>query len=170
MTISREQVRDNALKVTTYAPGSCARYSRGLAGFGALGDFDGDGDADAVDMLKASPKLHTSWPPPFGVFVLWSGGSNGYGHIAPTVTDTGVVRSTDWPRSGQVNNVEAKTLGRAWPALKLEGWTDELYGNPIRSELDERLGSRIDKWREKRAILKIRLARARARRKALKVS
>lgn len=170
MTISREQVARNALKITNWATGRCAQYSRTCAGFGALGDFDGDGDADAVDMLKATRRLQTSWPPPLGVFVFWSGGSKGYGHVAPTVTDTGVVRSTDWPRAGDVSNVAISTLDRAWPSLKREGWTDELYGNPIRSELDERLGSRIDKWREKRAILKLRLARARARRKALRVT
>lgn len=170
MTISREQVARNALKVTSYATGMCARFSRSMAGFGALGDFDNDGDADAVDMLKATPKLQTSWPPPLGVFVFWSGGANGHGHVAPTVSDTGIVRSTDWPSAGQVNNVQLTTLDRAWPSLKRVGWTDEPYGNPIRSEADERFGSQIDKWREKRAILKLRLARARARRKALRTS
>lgn len=170
MTISREQVARNALKVTTWATGKCAQFSRSMAGFGALGDFDGDGDADAVDMLKATTKLQTSWPAPLGVFVFWSGGSNGFGHVAPTVDDRGTVRSTDWPSAGQVNNVNVQTLDRAWPSLKREGWTDEPYGNPIRSEADERLGSQIDKWRARRAILKVRLARARARRKALKTS
>lgn len=171
MTISREQVAQNALRVTKYATGMCARFSRECAGFGALGDFDNDGDADAVDMLKATRKLHTEGGnPPLGVFCFWSGGSKGHGHVAPTVTDTGVVRSTDWPRAGQVNNVGLATIAQAWPSLTYEGWTDEPYGKPIRSEADERLGSQIDKWRERRAILKLRLARARARRKALKAS
>jgi hypothetical protein len=170
MTISREQVAANALKVTSYAQGMCARFSRSCAGFGALGDFDNDGDADAVDMWKASKHRHEGdRNPPLGVFAFWSGGSSGHGHVAPTVTDTGVVRSTDWPRAGQVNNVQLSTIERAWPGLTYLGWTDEPYGNPIRSEADERLGSKIDKWRAKRALLKLRLARARARRKALKV-
>lgn len=169
MTISREQVARNALKVTSYATGMCARFSRSVAGFAALGDFDGDGDADAVDMLKATRDFHAGdRNPPLGVLVFWSGGANGHGHVAPTIDDRGTVRSTDWPRAGQVNNVGLDTLSRAWPSLKYEGWTDAPYGNPIRSEADERLGSQIDKWREKRAMLKARLAKARARRKALK--
>lgn len=171
MTISREQVARNALKVTRYAVGYCARFSRECAGFGALGDFDGDGDADAVDMWKASKVRHPGdRHPPLGVFVFWSGGSKGHGHVAPTVTSNGVVRSTDWPSAGVVGMTTIDAIDRAWPSMTYLGWTEDLYGNPIRSEADERLGSQIDKWREKRAMLKIRLARARARRKELKKS
>lgn len=168
MTISREQVAANALKVTRYAVGMCARFTRECAGFGALGDFDNDGDADAVDMWKASTNRHPGdMNPPLGVFVFWGGGSKGHGHAAPTVTADGMIRSTDRPSSGIVSTVPLHSIAPAWGMTYL-GWTDEPYGNPIRSEADERLGSQIDKWREKRAMLKLRLARARARRKALK--
>lgn len=169
MTISREQVARNASQVKTYDVGMCARFSRECAGFGALGDFDNDGDADAVDMWKASTNRHEGdRNPPLGVFVFWSGGSKGHGHAAISLGN-GQVRSTDRPLSGLVGTVPLGSIGPAWGMTYL-GWTDEPYGNPIRSELDERLGSQIDKWREKRAMLKLRLARARAQRKALKTS
>lgn len=161
----------NALKVTSYATGMCARFSRECAGFGALGDFDGDGDADAVDMWKASTNRHEGdRQPPLGVLAFWGGGSSGHGHVAPVVTDDFRVRSTDQQWAGDVSTVPLGEIERDWPGVQYLGWTDEPYGNPIRSEADERLGSQIDKWRAKRAMLKVRLARARARRKALKTS
>lgn len=169
MTISREQVARNALKITRYPAGMCARFSRECAGFGALGDFDNDGDADAVDMWKATTDRHEGdRHPPLGTIAFWGGGSKGHGHAAPVVTEDGHVRSTDQQRPGDVSTVPLGEIERDWPGVHYLGWTDAPYGNPIRSELDERLGSQIDKWRAKRAMLKLRLARARARRKALK--
>lgn len=151
--------------------GMCARFSRECAEFGALGDFDGDGDADAVDMWKASTSRHEGdRNPPLGVFVFWAGGSKGHGHVTPTVDVGGVVRSTDWPISGRVSTTTIDTIGREWPSMQYLGWTDEPYGNPIRSEADERLGSTIDKLRARRARLRVRIARLRAQRKALKTS
>jgi hypothetical protein len=64
--------------------GKCMKNVRTAYGIDAAGDVDGDKDADAVDGLKTA-KLRE----PFDVarrrrggFVYWTGGGNGYGHVA----------------------------------------------------------------------------------------
>lgn len=172
MTNTREQAIAHARKVVTYPARYCARFTREAFGLGPLGDYDGDGAADAEDMWKASKVRHVGdIHPPAGVPVFWNGGSQDNGHAA--VTDGhdregyALVRSTDAWTSGKVGTVRLVEIGPRWGMTYL-GWTEDLYGATIISEQAQLLDRQIAKWREKRALLKRRLARLRARRKALK--
>ena len=65
--------------------------------------------------------------PPPGVPVYWSGGR--YGHIATSVGG-GRVRSTDWPRRGQVGECSIDQLSRAW-GKHYEGWAADIGGQNV---------------------------------------
>jgi hypothetical protein len=132
MTLSRQQAVRNALAATTNKVGMCAQWTRQQFGVPALGDFDGDGDADAVDMWKACVLKHhaDSEPvPPAGVPVFWSGGSKGHGHAAVSLGG-GMVRSTDAWTAGQIGTVPISEVTRRW-GMPYLGWTEDLYGHEI---------------------------------------
>lgn len=133
MPVSRQQAVANARKVTSYASGMCAKFTREQFGVAALGDFDGDGDADAVDMWQACVlKVHDDRNPPAGVPVFWSGGSKGHGHAAVSLGG-GRVRSTDMPSAGRVGDTTIDSIVRAW-GMPYLGWTIDLYGHEIPDE------------------------------------
>jgi hypothetical protein len=130
MPVSRQQAVVNALQSTAYPVGMCAKWTREKYGLPALGDFDRDGDADAVDMWQACVlKEAGDRNPPAGVPVFWSGGSKGHGHAAISLGD-GFVRTIDRPRSGVVSTVPLAEIEQAW-GLKYLGWTIDLYGHEI---------------------------------------
>jgi hypothetical protein len=127
---SRAQAVVNALRSTTYAVGMCARWTREQFGIQALGDFDGDGDADAVDMWKACKLKHPGdRNPPAGVPVFWSGGSSGHGHAAVAFAGQRC-RTIDRPAPGRVSTVPLSEIERAW-GLTYLGWSADLYGHVI---------------------------------------
>lgn len=133
MPATRQQAIENALISSTYPVGMCARWTREQFGIGALGDFDGDGDADAVDMWKAARSKHADDPhPPAGVPVFWSGGSKGHGHAAISLPG-GRIRSIDRPQFGLVGTVPLADIEQSW-GLTYLGWSDDLYGNEIVDE------------------------------------
>jgi hypothetical protein len=68
----------------------------------------------------------TSAPPP-GVPVYWSGGR--YGHVAMSLGNW-KCRSTDWPRRGQVNDVDIRTLAREW-GYRYDGWAEDINDQRI---------------------------------------
>lgn len=61
---------------------------------------------------------------PRAVPVFWSGGSDGFGHVAISIGN-GLCRSTDWKRAGMVDLARIDDITSAW-ALNLEGWTRDL--------------------------------------------
>jgi len=74
--------------------GMCQAFTVTMFGTGAVGDYDGDGDADAVDgwrkAVARGKVVHASQISdyskiPAGVALYWSGGSRGYGHAAVSV-------------------------------------------------------------------------------------
>jgi hypothetical protein len=135
MVFSREQAVQRALAARTNSPGTCQLWTRGILGAPSVGDFDGDGDADAVDGWKREPlsARHTDRKPPAGTPVAWSGGRNGYGHRAISlgpVNGVYKIRSTDAPVSGRVGTVDLDWVERNW-GLKYLGWTDTISGIPI---------------------------------------
>jgi hypothetical protein len=155
MPVSRNQAIVSALASRAYPVGMCARWTRERFGLPALGDFDRDGDADAVDMWKASVlKNAGDRNPPAGVPVFWSGGSNGHGHAAISLGD-GFVRTIDRPVAGTVSTVPLGEIERAW-GLKYLGWTIDLYGHEIPDYDAERavLQKRIDRKVARRAAIK----------------
>lgn len=130
MPVSRNQAVVSAIASKAYPVGMCARWTRERFGLPALGDFDRDGDADAVDMWAASVlKNAGDRNPPSGVPVFWSGGSNGHGHAAVSLGN-GYVRTIDRPTPGQVGTVPLGEIESAW-GLKYLGWTIDLYGHEI---------------------------------------
>jgi len=162
MPVSRQQAVVNALRSATYPVGMCARWTREQYSIPALGDFDGDGDADAVDMWKACVlKNHDDRNPPAGVPVFWAGGSRGHGHAAISLGG-GNVRSIDRPRSGQVGTVPLSEIERVWN-LRYLGWAFDLYGHEIPDELAEiaELQKRIARKAARRGVLKAQLKRLR---------
>lgn len=105
--------------------GTCQLTMRSIAGLPSAGDFDGDGDADAVDAWRRCRSkgevVETSNADriPAGTFVYWSGGRNGYGHVAITLGDGRCV-STDWP-SGRIGVAKIDDITRTWN-LRLLGY------------------------------------------------
>lgn len=130
MPASRQQAVINALSVNAYSVGMCAKFTREQFGVPALGDHDGDGDADAVDMWKACRiRNDGDTNPPAGVPVFWSGGSKGHGHAAVSLGG-GMVRSTDAWTAGVVATVPIAEVSRRW-GMPYLGWTEDLYGHDI---------------------------------------
>lgn len=169
MPVTRQQAVVNALRSTAYPVGMCARWTREQFGVTALGDFDGDGDADAVDMWKASVlKNHDDHNPPAGVPVFWSGGSKGHGHAAISLGG-GMVRSTDAWTPGQVGTVPLSEVAPRWGMTYL-GWTQDLYHHEIGDDLAEvrDLQRRIANKAARRRALKAQLKRLRDRLKSLR--
>lgn len=157
MLVSRNQAVVNALASKAYPVGMCARWTREKYGLPALGDHDRDGDADAVDMWKASVlKEAGDRNPPAGVPVFWAGGSNGHGHAAISLGD-GFVRTIDRPRPGVVSSVPLGEIESAW-GLKYLGWTIDLYGHEIPD------------YDAERAVLQRQIDRKAARRKRLRAT
>lgn len=130
MNVSRNQAIVNALGSQAYPVGMCAKWTRERYGLPALGDFDRDGDADAVDMWQACVlKNAGDRNPPAGVPVFWSGGSKGHGHAAISLGN-GFIRTIDRPRAGVVGSVPLSEIEQAW-GLKYLGWSEDLYGHQI---------------------------------------
>lgn len=109
--------------------GLCMMFTRMMYGVGAVGDYDGDGDADAVDGWKSAHRKHRTTDPhqiPRGVPVFWSGGRSGYGHAAISVGG-GQMWTTDLIRTGKVDLAPISGVRRVW-GLELLGWTEDLNG------------------------------------------
>lgn len=74
--------------------GMCQAFTVTMFGTGAVGDYDRDRDADAVDGWKAAvahgkvvraSSISDYSRIPAGVMLYWSGGSQGYGHAAVSI-------------------------------------------------------------------------------------
>lgn len=166
MTVSREQALANARASKSNIPRFCAQWTRTMFGVSALGDWDGDGAADAEDMWKAAKHRHPGdRNPPDGVPLYYLGGSSDNGHIG--VADGGQLRGTDALGPGKPGLTPLNMPEVKW-GHRYAGWSEDLYGHVIPSEAQARLAERIAQWAAKRRILKARLARARARRKEMK--
>ena len=155
-TRSREEAVKAAQASTANTPRYCARWTRSQFGVAALGDFDGDGAADAEDMWKAAVLRHPGDPaPPPGVPVYYGGGSQDNGHAAVSVGG-GLIRSTDARGAGRVGTVPLDFPTSAW-GMPYLGWSEDLYGHLILSEETARLTAWRDKLRARRARITRRL-------------
>lgn len=113
----------NANAYSTCQSGLCLKYVRTWLEIGSK-------EASAAKAWAAAKNKHAKDPnPPAGVPVFWTGGSQGYGHIALSVGN-GKCRSTDVPGGGKVGTVDIAWITSHW-GQKYEGWTEDLNGVTI---------------------------------------
>lgn len=102
--------------------GRCQRWTNQTFATGAVGDYDGDGDADAVDGWKKAAangrvvpasKINNYADIPAAVMLFWSGGSKGYGHAAVGI-GSGQMISTDLPERGKVGRCPIALCEQKW--------------------------------------------------------
>lgn len=108
----------------------CGEFTRTAFGRPSVGDFDGDGAADAEDQWKAARFKHPETDPmkiPRGVPVYWSGGSADNGHAAGPSRGDGTVWGTDLVRDGHVDVYRISDVQAKW-GLTLLGWTEDIGG------------------------------------------
>lgn len=115
--------------------GMCLFHVRTAMGIPSGGDFDGDGDADAVDAWKRArlkvPMPTSSTRIPRGAPVFWAGGSSGHGHVAIATGYGGRVWSPGVPGNSDAwRKVHIDTITAGW-GLKLLGYTRDLNGHPV---------------------------------------
>lgn len=136
MTIATNvQAAENALARHRNVPNTCQIVTRGYYGAPSVGDFDGDGAADAEDGWKAEP-LKARHPGdrkvPLGFPVSWGGGSKDNGHRAITVgwddrRNEPLIRSTDSPKVGITSSVPLSWIEENW-GLPYLGWSETISG------------------------------------------
>lgn len=93
---------------------------------GGVGDFDGDGAADAEDGWRAARKKVATSDPyaiPAGYPVYFLGGTHDFGHAAVSA-GSGYIFSTDQPSPGVVGKVPISNVTRGW-GLTLAGYVIE---------------------------------------------
>jgi len=99
--------------------GYCLQYTRTAFNVGAK-------YPDASTGWRNAKYKHTSYPPPRGVPVWWTGGSKGHGHVAVSA-GKGKCWSTDAKGATNVAKVDIRELTRRW-GLRYEGWSEDING------------------------------------------
>lgn len=119
----REARRRSRSPVPTSAPGFCKREVRECYRITV------SRSASAAQAWQQARIRHPETDPgsiPRGVPVFWTGGSEGFGHVAIT-TGEGGMWSTDIARSGFFDRAGIRLVARKW-GLRLAGWTEDLDG------------------------------------------
>lgn len=135
MVNNRAEALEAARRTTRNVPNTCQLVTRGWFNAPSVGDFDGDGAADAEDGWKSEPlsARHSDRRPPAGTPVAYLGGSRDNGHRAISVGPIGGVyhiRSTDAGGLGRVATVPLDWPEKTW-GLKYAGWSETIDGIPI---------------------------------------
>lgn len=137
MVRNREEAAKLAESTQFNVPNTCQLVTRTWFDAPSVGDFDGDGAADAEDGWKSEPvsaRHIGDRKPPRGVPLAWTGGSNDNGHRAVSLgpNDRGVymIRSTDAGGRGKVATVPLEWVELNW-GLHYEGWSETIDGIPI---------------------------------------
>lgn len=128
MVFNRDEVVKRALAAKTNVPNSCQHWTRTIIGVPSVGDWDGDGAADAEDGWKSEPHAHKHHDrtPPAGVPVAYLGGSHDNGHRAISLGN-GMIRSTDAGGTGKIATVSLDWPEKYW-GLRYAGWSDTMDG------------------------------------------
>lgn len=121
---SAVETRRTAARSRFNDPGYCLEWSRQQA------DIPARYPDAATAWTHATGKRRGDRTPPAGAAVYWTGGSQGYGHVAISVGG-GKVRSSDAGGAGRVSTVPVKWITREW-GLKYAGWADSINGYTIR--------------------------------------
>ncbi|MDF1605677.1 CHAP domain-containing protein [Nocardioides sp. YIM 152315] len=104
-------------------PGQCLEWAREQAGVPSR-------YADATTAWRHARGRHPGdASPPRGAAVYWTGGSNGYGHVAISLGN-GLVRSSDAGGAGTVGTVPLRYFDRQWD-LEYAGWASSINGYTI---------------------------------------
>lgn len=133
MVRNREEAAKLAESTQFNIPDSCQLTTRGWFDAPSVGDFDGDGAADAEDGWKSEPVAgrHSDRKPPRGTPTSWLGGSKDNGHRAISLgpNDKGVymIRSTDAGGRGKCATVPLDWPELNW-GLQYVGWTPTIDG------------------------------------------
>lgn len=129
---NREEAALAAEATETNVPNTCQLVTRGWFDVPSVGDFDGDGAADAEDGWKSEPehaKHYGDRNPPRGTPVSYLGGSRDNGHRAISLGN-GKIRSTDAGGTGRVATVPLDWPEKNW-GLKYVGWSETMDGIEI---------------------------------------
>lgn len=118
MVRNAEETARSAEQSTSNGVGMCLQWSRERAAIAAK-------YASASDAWRAAKNRHKGdRNPPRGAMVYWTGGSKGYGHIAPSLGN-GKVRSSDSGGPGRPATVDLAWVERNW-GLPYAGWADNV--------------------------------------------
>lgn len=113
-----------------FGVGECMERVHDLYDAPAIGDYDRNGRASALDGWEYSKHRHpfdgNYNAVPRGVPFWWSGGSHGDGHVAPT-EGGGLCMSTDILRDGYFDEVPLARIAQQWELHPL-GWTEDING------------------------------------------
>lgn len=141
MVYDAETTARRAEQDHTNDPGYCLQWSREKAGIAAM-------YPDAATAWRHTLAPHPgAFDPPRGAFAYWTGGSQGYGHIAVSVGQ-GRVRSTDAGGWGQVATVPLEWVWNHW-GLPYAGWAWDVNNVTVpHDEEDEMTGEDWDKLRK----------------------
>jgi hypothetical protein len=81
----------------------------------------------AAEMVPRTVDLHTTGIPPAGAVVLWSGGTNGFGHIVVSA-GKGDCWTVDWIKGLHQTKVAISAINKSWGKLRYEGWATNYGG------------------------------------------
>jgi len=141
MVRDAEQVATLAEHASENPAGYCLVWSRELADIPAR-------YGSAAAAWRAAHRRHRGdRTPPRGAMCFWTGGSHGYGHIAPSL-GKGVIRSSDAGGQGRPATVPLGWVEEHW-GLTYEGWTDNVNDIQIPGVGDDNdmdLNDKIVKW------------------------
>lgn len=122
-TSSEAIVRAQGWVGRSYPMGWCQKWTATeIFGTGGVGDWDGDGAADAEDGWKkavrngkvvTAAQISDINQIPAGLSCYWTGGRGDYGHAAVTAGG-GFIYSTDLPTSGKVGKVPLTAPRTQW--------------------------------------------------------
>lgn len=133
---SVERAREQSHNGPAFGANECRLRVRIALGAASVGDFDGDGSADAEDGWKAAKHKHPGdRKAPRGFPVYWGGGSRDNGHVAISAGQfhgETYVWSTDILRTGFFDFVPLALIEQEW-GLPFLGWTADDAGRPIKN-------------------------------------
>lgn len=111
-----------ARKTKTFEPGFCLRFVRTAYGVDArfLSASEAWRNANFKHSVKSGMQV------PRGAPVYWTGGSQGFGHIA-IATGNGRCWSSDAGGSGLTGKVSIDELTKRW-GINFEGWAEDVNG------------------------------------------
>ncbi len=139
MVRDAEEIAALAEEATVNPEGYCLVWSRELAGIPAK-------YGSAASAWRAADRRHRrDKTPPRGAMCFWTGGSRGYGHIAPSL-GKGKIRSSDAGGAGRPATVPLDWVEENW-GLVYEGWADNVNDIQIPGVGDDmNINDKLAKW------------------------